>query len=69
MTTRLRRAIAEVEKLPAEYQDALASRLLAEIEGERRWSARFTSTTDDQWDRLIDEVRRGVATGNTFPLG
>ncbi len=68
MTSRLQRAIAEVEKLPAEDQDAIAARLLAEIEDERQWSARFAATTDDQWDRLVEKVHRDVAAGDTFPL-
>ena len=58
MTTLLRQAVAEVEKLPVEDQDAIASRFLAEFEDERAWSARFDATTDDQWDRMIDAVRR-----------
>ena len=68
MTTLLQRAVAEVEKLPIEDQDAIASRLLAEVEDERRWAARFAATTDDQWDRIVAEVRRDVATGGTRPL-
>jgi hypothetical protein len=68
MTTLLQRAVAEVEKLPAEDQDAIAARLLEEVEDERQWDARFTSTTDVQWDRLVAEVRRDVAEGGTLPL-
>jgi hypothetical protein len=68
MTTRLQRAVAEVEKLPAEDQDAIAARLLAEVDNQRQWDARFASTTDDQWDRLVAEVRRDVAEGGTLPL-
>ncbi len=68
MTTLLQRAIAEAEKLPAEDQDAIASRLLAEIEDERRWNDRFAATTDDQWERLVAEVRRDIATGGTHTL-
>jgi hypothetical protein len=68
MTTLLQRAVAEVEKLPAEDQDAIAARLLAEVDDERQWDTRFASTTDDQWDRLAAEVRREVAAGGTLPL-
>ncbi len=68
MTTLLQRAVAEAEKLPAEDQDAIASRLLAEVDDERQWTARFAATTDDQWDRLVAEVRRDVAEGGTLPL-
>ena len=68
MTTLLQRAFAEAEKLPIEDQDAIASRLLAEVEDERQWNARFAATTDDQWDRLVAEVRRDVVTGGARPL-
>ena len=68
MTTLLQRAVAEVEKLPAEDQDAIAARLLAEVDDERQWDTRFASTTDDQWDRIVADVRRDVAEGGTLPL-
>ncbi len=68
MTNLLKRAVAEIEKLPIEDQDAIASRLLAEVEDERAWAARFASTTNEQWDRLAAEVRRDVATGGTRTL-
>jgi hypothetical protein len=68
MTTLLEKAIAEVEKLPAEEQDAIAARLLAEIEDERQWGARFASTADEQWDRLVAEVRLDVAEAGMVPL-
>jgi hypothetical protein len=68
MTTLLQRAIAEAEKLPLEDQDAIAARLLAEIEDERQWADRFAATTEDQWDRIVSEVRRDVAIGGTRPL-
>ena len=68
MTTLLKRAITEAEKLPAEDQDAIASRFLAEVEDERQGNARFAATTDEQWDCLIAEVHRDVAAGGTRPL-
>lgn len=68
MTTLLQRAVAEVENPPIEDQDAIAARLLAEVEDERAWAARFAATTDEQWDRLAAEVRRDVATRGTHPL-
>ncbi len=68
MTTLLQKAVAEIEKLPIEDQDAIAARLLAELDDERTWSARFAATTDDQWDRMVAEVQREVANGDTRPL-
>lgn len=64
----LQRAIAEVEKLPEETQDAIATRLLAEIADEREWAARFDSTTDDQWKRLAEMAHRDIADDPTTPL-
>lgn len=39
MTELLRQVISEIEKLPAEQQDAIASRLMAELKDEQAWSA------------------------------
>jgi hypothetical protein len=67
MTSLLQQAIAEVEKLPAEGQDAIATRILAELADERAWAARFNATTDEQWERLAQGVRREIAAGDTTP--
>jgi hypothetical protein len=45
-------AIAQLKTLPADEQDAIAARLLAEMEDEQTWKAQFESTSDDQWDRI-----------------
>ena len=68
MTSLLQQAIAEIEKLPAEGQDAIASRILAELSDERAWESRFEATTDEQWERLAQGVRREIAAGETTPL-
>lgn len=68
MTALLQHAFSEAEKLPIEDQDAIASRLLAEIEDERGWTERFANTSDDQWDRMVAEVRRDIAERGTLPL-
>lgn len=39
MTELLRQVISEIEKLPAEQQDAIASLLMAELKDEQAWSA------------------------------
>ena len=64
----LQRAIAVLEKLPEDEQNAIAARLLAEIEDEQAWEASFEATTDAQWDRLAASVRQEIATGDTAPL-
>ncbi|OKH37145.1 hypothetical protein NIES2119_15125 [[Phormidium ambiguum] IAM M-71] len=56
MTELLQRVIAEIEKLPEAEQDAIATRLLAELKDEQSWQVRFESTTDEQWDLLAAKV-------------
>ncbi len=68
MTELLQRVIAELEKLPEDEQDAIATRLLAELEDERAWKVRFESTTNEQWDRLARMVRQEIDAGDTTPL-
>ena len=68
MTELLQRVIAELEKLPEDEQDAIATRLLAELEDERAWKLRFESTTNEQWDRLAQMVRQEIDAGDTTPL-
>jgi hypothetical protein len=67
-TQLLQQAITKLQKLPADEQDAIASRLLAEVEDEQAWSERFRATTDAQWDRLVAAVRQEIAAGDTTPL-
>lgn len=68
MTELLQRVIAELEKLPEQEQDAIATRLLAELEAEKGWKVRFESTTDEQWDRLAEMVKQDIAAGDVTPL-
>lgn len=68
MTELLQRVIAQLEKLPEEEQDAIATRLLAELEDERAWKVRFESTTNEQWDKLAKMVRQEIAAGDITPL-
>jgi len=68
MTELLQRAIAEIEKLPVEAQDAIALQILAELKDDGAWEARFRTMTDEQWDRLAEKVRRQITAGDTAPL-
>jgi hypothetical protein len=64
----LQQAIAAIEKLPAEVQDAIATRLLAEAADEQVWATQFEATTDAQWDRMAEMVRRAIAAEDITPL-
>ncbi|MBV6625619.1 MAG: hypothetical protein KI793_22275 [Rivularia sp. (in: Bacteria)] len=68
MTELLRQVVAEIEKLPASQQDAIATRLLAELKDEQAWEKRFATTTNEQWDKLAQMVRQEIADGETSPL-
>ncbi len=58
MTPLLQRAIAKLEQLPADTQDALAARILADLEDEQTWEVRFDNTSAGQWERLAEGARR-----------
>jgi hypothetical protein len=66
MIESLQRVIAEIEKLPTDTQDAIANRLLAELEDEKAWSDRFEATIDQQWDNLAAIVRQEISAGDTI---
>ena len=68
MTELLQQAIAQIQKLSPDQQDAIATRLLAELRDEQQWDAQFAATTDDQWDQMAAIVRHEIATGETIPL-
>jgi hypothetical protein len=68
MTKLLERAVAEAARRPDEEQDAIAARILAEIEDERAWDRAFAATTDEQWDRLAAMARSGIEAGGSKPL-
>ncbi len=68
MTELLERAIAHLKTLSADEQDAIAARLLAELEDEQVWKAQFEATTDNQWDRIAEMVRQEITAGDITPL-
>ena len=68
MTELLQQAIAEIKKLTPEQQDAIASRFLEELQDEQKWSTRFTSTTDEQWDGIAQMVQQEINNGETVSL-
>jgi hypothetical protein len=68
MTQLLQRALAEIEKLPSQEQDALASRILDDLADERAWAARFEATSSKQWDRLAALAQQDITAGETISL-
>jgi hypothetical protein len=68
MTELLQQAIAQIQQLPPDQQDAIASRFLAELQDEKKWETQFVATTNDQWDQMAAIVRQEIAKGETVPL-
>lgn len=68
MTQLLQQAIEEVEKLPAEEQDGVAARILADLEDEELWSRQFAATSAEQWARMAEAVPRERDAGELIPL-
>ena len=69
MTELLQQAIAQIQQLPPDRQDAIAARFLAELQDEQKWEARFAATTDEQWDRMAAMVKQEIEKVETTPLG
>ena len=68
VTQLLQQALAEIEKLPGDAQDAIAARILADLRNDRAWAASFKSTSAEQWDRLAALAREEISEGGTIPL-
>ena len=68
MTELLQQVIAQIQQLPPDQQNAIASRFLVELQDEQKWESRFAATTDDQWDQMAEMVRKEIATGETTPI-
>lgn len=67
MTELLRKAFEEASKLPPQDQDALASVLLVEIEGEQEWDGAL-SETQDELGSLADAALAEHRSGKTATL-
>jgi len=67
MTELLKKAFEAVSKLPPETQDAIAARLLVELEDEDRWDEAFAKS-QDQLARMADEAISEYKAGKTVPL-
>ena len=68
MTQLLEKAIARLQQLSPEEQDAMAQFILDELEDEQRWDEAFAHS-QDALSRLAEEVRHDIQTGKVKPLG
>ncbi|MEM9274585.1 MAG: hypothetical protein AAGA80_16725 [Cyanobacteria bacterium P01_F01_bin.143] len=68
MTKLLQHAITEISKLSEDQQNAIATRLLSELEDEQAWQKSFETTTDSQWGNLAALVRQEITADEVVPL-
>jgi hypothetical protein len=67
MTQLLEKAIAELQKLADNDQDAMATFILDELADEREWEMQFAAS-QDQLARLAEKVRGDIAAGRVTGL-
>jgi hypothetical protein len=68
MTQLLEQAIAELHKLSASDQDAIASLILDEINDEYRWQDAFANS-QDQLQKMADKAREDIRAGRIQDKG
>jgi hypothetical protein len=68
MTALLDQAIAEIQKLPPDEQDAIATLILEELADEERWGHAFAAS-QDSLARLAEKARQDRRAGKVHPLG
>jgi hypothetical protein len=67
MTELLKKAFKAVSKLPPETQDAIAARMLMELEDESRWDEAF-ARSQDKLAQMADEAIAEFKAGKTVRL-
>ncbi len=68
MTRLLEQALAELAKLPADEQDAIATLILEELADEQRWQATFAAS-QDKLAKMADKVRADIRAGRVHKMG
>lgn len=68
MTKLLQQAITQIEQLTPEQQDAIAIRLLADLQDEINWDYRFANTTNEQWQKMAQMVQQEILNQEISPL-
>lgn len=68
MTQLLEQALAEVQKLPASAQDAIASLILDELADEQRWDEAF-ARSQEALARLAAKAREDIEAGRVHDIG
>ena len=67
MTELLKKAFEAASKLSPEAQDAIAAKVLMELEDESRWDEAFAKS-EDKLAQMADEAVEEFLAGKTVPL-
>jgi hypothetical protein len=67
MTTLLKKVFEQVQALPDDEQDAIAARILEELEDDRRWDELF-ARSPHVLQAMADAALADLRSGNTEPL-
>ena len=67
MTTLLQKAFEQAQALPESEQDAIAARILEEIEEDRRWDESF-ARAPEVLEAMADKALANFRAGLTRPL-
>ncbi len=68
MTKLLEKALAEVHKLPATGQDAIAMMILDELADEQQWDIVFAQSQDNL-SRMAEKAREDIKAGRVKKMG
>lgn len=67
MVQLMEKALAEINKLPADEQESLAAWILEELASEKRWDEAFAAS-QDLLAQMADEALAEHRAGKTLPL-
>ena len=67
VTTLLQKAFEQIQALPTDEQDAIAERIMEEIEDDRRWDELF-ARAPHVLQAMADEALADLLSGNTESL-
>jgi hypothetical protein len=67
MNKLLQQAINQLEQLTPEQQEAIATRLLADLQDEINWDSRFANTTNEKWEKMAQMVKQEILNKEISP--
>lgn len=70
MVERLEQAIAEIRKLPKDFQERIADMIFEELEGDQRWEQLFADARSHRFlEEMAQKVRTDIQAGRIKEMG